>query len=127
MSRRQGTADSLLPQSKSTEVESQAPVTSHQFFQNEIHQHRDDEEAHTETHAPTEEVEETVEADVAVVTPKSNFYVYCGHCQGLQEGKLRVRCSVCNSGAFIVLRDPICWDDVLQPNQVYTLLSFYSN
>jgi hypothetical protein len=57
--------------------------------------------------------------------PQSDFFVYCSTCQGLREGKLRVRCAVCLSGAFTVLRDPEGWDDVLQPNQVSLHLYAY--
>lgn len=49
---------------------------------------------------------------------KSNFFVYCSTCDDLKEGKLRVRCSKCLSGAFTVGSHPQGWDDVLIPRQV---------
>lgn len=42
------------------------------------------------------------------------FYVACSHCRGVKQGKLRVRCSDCKSGAITVDRDPGSWADVLQ-------------
>ncbi|CAB0015870.1 unnamed protein product [Nesidiocoris tenuis] len=69
--------------------------------------------------------------DVAT-TPRNpaHFYVYCSHCtnapgavgltarQRLKEGKLRVRCSSCKSGAITLDRDPASWSDVLEPNRI---------
>lgn len=50
---------------------------------------------------------------------KAHFYVYCSSpCKGMQQGKLRVRCSSCRSGAFTVDRDPQCWADVLQRHRI---------
>lgn len=49
---------------------------------------------------------------------RSNFFVYCSTCDDLKEGKLRVRCAKCYSGAFTVSRHPQCWDDVLIQKQV---------
>lgn len=51
---------------------------------------------------------------------KSDFFVYCGDpdCSDLKEGKLRVRCAECLSGAITVQRHPQGWSDVLQPRQV---------
>jgi hypothetical protein len=51
---------------------------------------------------------------------KSDFFVYCGDpdCSDLKEGKLRVRCAQCLSGAITVKRHPQGWSDVLEPRQV---------
>ncbi|CAG7836392.1 unnamed protein product [Allacma fusca] len=58
-------------------------------------------------------------AEVPVVgTQGSHYFVYCNSCESFQEGKLRVRCDKCLSGAFCVLRDPESWDDVTNPKQV---------
>ena len=61
-----------------------------------------------------EEETETLEAKHS----KSNFFVYCNSCSKMSEGKLRVRCAKCLSGAFMVSRHPENWNDVLIPNQV---------
>ncbi|XP_046666165.1 E3 ubiquitin-protein ligase parkin-like isoform X1 [Homalodisca vitripennis] len=48
-----------------------------------------------------------------------HFYVYCATtCTGVREGKLRVRCSACKSGAFTVDSDPRCWSDVLDHRKI---------
>uniref|UniRef100_A0A1B6DYZ7 E3 ubiquitin-protein ligase parkin n=2 Tax=Clastoptera arizonana TaxID=38151 RepID=A0A1B6DYZ7_9HEMI len=48
-----------------------------------------------------------------------HFYVYCSSpCGGMREGKLRVRCSRCKSGAITVDADPRCWEDVLEPHRI---------
>uniref|UniRef100_A0A1B6LBH9 E3 ubiquitin-protein ligase parkin n=1 Tax=Graphocephala atropunctata TaxID=36148 RepID=A0A1B6LBH9_9HEMI len=48
-----------------------------------------------------------------------HFYVYCAApCAGVREGKLRVRCSACKSGAFTVDSDPRCWPDVLTRHKI---------
>ena len=50
---------------------------------------------------------------------KAHFYVFCDNpCGSVENGKLRVRCGSCKTGAFTVDRDPCCWEDVLQPDQV---------
>lgn len=49
---------------------------------------------------------------------KSDFFVYCSTCDDLNEGKLRVRCAKCLSGAFTVASHPQGWSDVLVPGQV---------
>ena len=50
---------------------------------------------------------------------KAHFYVFCDNpCGSVENGKLRVRCSSCKTGAFTVDRDPCCWEDVLHPDQV---------
>lgn len=50
---------------------------------------------------------------------RAHFYVYCSApCKDVTAGKLRVKCSRCNSGAVTVDRDPQCWPDVLQPNRI---------
>ncbi|XP_063702938.1 E3 ubiquitin-protein ligase parkin [Culicoides brevitarsis] len=49
---------------------------------------------------------------------KAHFYVHCSTCQELCNGKLRVRCRECLSGAFTVHRDPENWADVLQPQRI---------
>ncbi|KAL1491165.1 hypothetical protein ABEB36_011805 [Hypothenemus hampei] len=49
---------------------------------------------------------------------KAHFYVYCPNCKGLKQGKLRVRCHFCKSGAFTVHSDPQDWSHVLQPKQI---------
>lgn len=56
--------------------------------------------------APAHEEESSTEfsplSSTEVNTNQSEFFVYCEKCGGLREGKLRVRCSVCQSGAFTV-------------------------
>ncbi|EDW33193.1 GL24602 [Drosophila persimilis] len=52
------------------------------------------------------------------VRAKAHFFVHCGQCDKLCNGKLRVRCSLCKGGAFTVHRDPECWDDVLKPRRI---------
>ncbi|ODN04682.1 E3 ubiquitin-protein ligase parkin [Orchesella cincta] len=52
------------------------------------------------------------------VNTRSDFFVYCSTCDDLKEGKLRVRCAQCLSGAFTVSRHPQGWDDVLNPKQI---------
>lgn len=50
---------------------------------------------------------------------KTHFYVYCASpCGGMREGKLRVRCSTCKSGAITVDSDPRCWQDVLELHRI---------
>ncbi|XP_044751938.1 E3 ubiquitin-protein ligase parkin [Coccinella septempunctata] len=49
---------------------------------------------------------------------KVHFYVYCPTCKSLKNGKLRVICEICKSGAFTVYEDPQNWDDVLKPKQI---------
>ncbi|KAJ3653399.1 hypothetical protein Zmor_012653 [Zophobas morio] len=49
---------------------------------------------------------------------KVHFFVYCPTCKGLKNGKLRVRCHFCKSGAFTVHADPQNWTDVLEPKQI---------
>lgn len=53
--------------------------------------------------------------DPSTSSTKSDFFVYCGTCEDLKEGKLRVRCATCLSGAFTVSRHPQNWNDVLTP------------
>lgn len=36
----------------------------------------------------------------------------------MKNGKLRVICEICKSGAFIVYEDPRNWNDVLKPKQI---------
>ncbi|XP_043744463.1 E3 ubiquitin-protein ligase parkin isoform X6 [Cervus elaphus] len=49
----------------------------------------------------------------------SSFYVYCkGPCQGVQPGKLRVRCSTCQQATLTLAQGPSCWEDVLIPNRM---------
>ncbi|XP_071801668.1 E3 ubiquitin-protein ligase parkin-like [Asterias amurensis] len=56
--------------------------------------------------------------DATRTTPK--LYVYCKTpCQSVQPGKLRVCCSTCKEGIFIVQQDPTCWDDVLKPYRIF--------
>jgi len=55
---------------------------------------------------------------------RSDFFVFCSECADLREGKLRVRCSKCLSGAFTVHRHPQGWEDVLIPSQVFSDFSF---
>ncbi|XP_022213694.1 E3 ubiquitin-protein ligase parkin [Drosophila obscura] len=52
------------------------------------------------------------------VRAKAHFFVHCGQCDKLCNGKLRVRCSLCKGGAFTVHRDPECWDDVLKHRRI---------
>lgn len=49
---------------------------------------------------------------------KVHFYVFCSTCKELKQGKLRVRCNFCKSGAFTVHSDPQNWDHVLAPKQI---------
>lgn len=49
---------------------------------------------------------------------KARFFVFCSQCNELCSGKLRVRCSLCKGGAFMVYKDPECWDDVLKPHRI---------
>ncbi|XP_055392128.1 E3 ubiquitin-protein ligase parkin isoform X2 [Bubalus kerabau] len=49
----------------------------------------------------------------------NSFYVYCkGPCQGVQPGKLRVRCSTCQQATLTLAQGPSCWEDVLIPNRM---------
>ncbi|XP_055607307.1 E3 ubiquitin-protein ligase parkin [Uranotaenia lowii] len=64
------------------------------------------------------EVNEKQEPDQTKVRPKAHFFVYCSQCAKVCTGKLRVRCSICKSGAFTVHRDPACWDDVLKKKRI---------
>ncbi|KAM9060588.1 E3 ubiquitin-protein ligase parkin isoform 5-T5 [Megaptera novaeangliae] len=49
----------------------------------------------------------------------SSFYVYCkGPCQGVQPGKLRVRCSTCQQATLTLAQGPSRWEDVLIPNRM---------
>ncbi|XP_067674442.1 E3 ubiquitin-protein ligase parkin-like [Haliotis asinina] len=45
---------------------------------------------------------------------KNQYYVYCKECRSIQPGKLRVKCAMCQDGAFVLSRDPEGWSDVLQ-------------
>lgn len=59
------------------------------------------------------------EEESNVERKRIHFYVYCASpCGGVREGKLRVRCSTCKSGAFTVDSDPRCWQDVLEPHKI---------
>ncbi|XP_054260838.1 E3 ubiquitin-protein ligase parkin-like isoform X1 [Macrosteles quadrilineatus] len=59
------------------------------------------------------------EEEAVVERKRVHFYVYCASpCGGVREGKLRVRCSSCKSGAFTVDSDPRCWEDVLKPLKI---------
>lgn len=49
---------------------------------------------------------------------KVHFYVFCPTCKSLRNGKLRVRCNFCKSGAFTVHADPQNWTDVLEPKRI---------
>lgn len=49
---------------------------------------------------------------------RAHFYVWCGQCKLMREGKLRVRCAGCRGGAFTVHSDPHNWEHVLRPNQI---------
>lgn len=54
------------------------------------------------------------EEETVIERKRIHFYVYCASpCGGVKEGKLRVRCWACKSGAFTVDSDPRCWRDVL--------------
>ncbi|KAK4880011.1 hypothetical protein RN001_008157 [Aquatica leii] len=50
--------------------------------------------------------------------PKAHFYVYCATCKAMKQGKLRVRCHFCKSGAFTVHSDPQSWTDVLESKRI---------
>ncbi|XP_053687670.1 E3 ubiquitin-protein ligase parkin [Sabethes cyaneus] len=65
----------------------------------------------------TDECSEEMRAS-AGVRRKAHFFVYCSQCEKVCTGKLRVRCSICKSGAFTVHRDPACWDDVLKKKRI---------
>lgn len=58
------------------------------------------------------------EGSTTAVNSRSDFFVYCSTCDDLKEGKLRVRCAKCLSGAFTVSRHPQGWSDVLIPKQI---------
>lgn len=66
------------------------------------------------------EAEDSLTEDETIAERKRiHFYVYCAtSCGGMREGKLRVRCSTCKSGAFTVDSDPRCWPDVLEPRKI---------
>ncbi|KAH1012799.1 E3 ubiquitin-protein ligase parkin [Dendroctonus ponderosae] len=49
---------------------------------------------------------------------KVHFFVYCPTCKDMKNGKLRVRCHFCKSGAFTVHSDPQSWTHVLEPKQI---------
>ncbi|KAK9745069.1 Ubiquitin family [Popillia japonica] len=49
---------------------------------------------------------------------KVHFYVFCPTCKSLKNGKLRVRCNFCKSGAFTVHSDPQNWTDVLEVKRI---------
>lgn len=50
---------------------------------------------------------------------RAHFYVYCSRlCKAVTNGKLRVKCATCSSGAVTVDRDPQCWPDVLLPQRI---------
>lgn len=66
-----------------------------------------------------EERENVLEADKE--RNKAHFFVHCPECKKLCRGKLRVRCSSCKGGAFIVCRDPENWDDVLKSKRIQGL------
>ncbi|KAL3281470.1 hypothetical protein HHI36_004679 [Cryptolaemus montrouzieri] len=53
-----------------------------------------------------------------IIQRKVHFYVFCPTCKSLRNGKLRVRCEICKSGAFTVYEDPQNWDDVLNSKQI---------
>lgn len=57
--------------------------------------------------------------ETAAERKRVHFYVFCSSpCGGMREGKLRVRCSTCKSGAITVDSDPRCWQDVLEPHRI---------
>lgn len=74
------------------------------------------EEVNSEAVAETQDDGEAAEEGSA--NKRSEYFVYCNRCEDFEEGKLRVRCDTCLSGAFIVFRDPESWEDVLTPKQV---------
>lgn len=49
---------------------------------------------------------------------KAHFYVFCASCKRLCQGKMRIRCNCCKSGAFTVHADPQNWTDVLEAKQI---------
>ncbi|XP_044001984.1 E3 ubiquitin-protein ligase parkin [Aphidius gifuensis] len=50
---------------------------------------------------------------------RAHFYIYCSKpCKNVEAGKLRVKCSLCSSGAVTVDRDPQSWQDVLKKNRI---------
>ncbi|XP_066149617.1 E3 ubiquitin-protein ligase parkin isoform X1 [Euwallacea fornicatus] len=55
---------------------------------------------------------------IPVTEKKVHFYVYCPTCKDLKQGKLRVRCHFCKSGAFTVHSEPQNWGHVLTPKQI---------
>ncbi|KAK9502478.1 hypothetical protein O3M35_011252 [Rhynocoris fuscipes] len=71
-----------------------------------------------EEEIPYEEDNE-ISQQTSNVQHSTQFYVYCSNCRGgPKQGKLRVRCAECGSGAFTVDRDPASWQDVLQANKI---------
>ncbi|KAH6945626.1 hypothetical protein HPB50_009310 [Hyalomma asiaticum] len=54
-----------------------------------------------------------------VEVDKALFFVYCKQpCDRVLPGKLRVCCAFCGEGSFILQKDPSCWKDVLEPDQL---------
>lgn len=48
------------------------------------------------------------------------FYVFCKQpCNQMRPGKLRVRCSQCKHGGFLLERGPEGWEDVLTPGKLH--------
>ncbi|XP_076060478.1 E3 ubiquitin-protein ligase parkin isoform X2 [Oratosquilla oratoria] len=67
----------------------------------------------------SEEEQQQIKELKSMEGERAHFYVYCARpCAAVRVGKLRVRCSTCSGGAFVLHRDPCCWQDVLTPGQI---------
>lgn len=62
--------------------------------------------------------DDSTENSVVSEPSKIHFFVYCSTCKDLKNGKLRVRCQFCKSGAFTVHSDPQNWTDVLEAKRI---------
>ncbi|KAF7268233.1 hypothetical protein GWI33_018599 [Rhynchophorus ferrugineus] len=75
-------------------------------------------EANDVAHILNNDTDANITSNQQVLVKKIHFYVYCPTCKGLKQGKLRVRCNFCKSGAFTVHSDPQNWTHVLENKQI---------